>query len=295
MDLKVAPRDLKTKDTRHLLSVIFSQWLPLSTCTIQTVIDVVPPPSVAQRTRIPKMIYPDAHEDTIAPKNRMESYLWSCDANEEAFVIGYVSKMFAISTKELPGNKPRTLTAEEMQRRGRELREAAKEAQEGSSQIDNAKPLVRALSTEPSPSEEEAGETLLGFARLYSGTIHVNSHIHCILPKYNNALPPTHPQNTRYIITSQVQNLYIMMGRELRPVEKVTAGNIFAIAGLEGKVWRSATICAPGGRQGTIPLNSQNVEHIINLGALSNQVFFLLTCCRLPLIYIPISPFPLFE
>jgi ribosome assembly protein 1 len=44
----------------------------------------------------------------------------------------------------------------------------------------------------------------------------------------------------------RVEALYTMMGRELVPVNEVLAGNVFAIAGLEGKVWRNATLCSPG-------------------------------------------------
>ena len=71
LGLKILPRDQKSKDTRQLLSLIFSQWLPLSTCVIQTIVDIVPPPSDAQRIRIPKMLYPDLYEPTVAPKNRL--------------------------------------------------------------------------------------------------------------------------------------------------------------------------------------------------------------------------------
>jgi translation elongation factor EF-G len=105
LNLKIPPRELKSKDTRNLLQLVFSQWLSLSTCIIQTTIDIVPPPSSAQLTRIPKILYPDLLERTIAPKNKLEKDLWSCDDGEEAFVIGYVSKMFVVPVKELPENK----------------------------------------------------------------------------------------------------------------------------------------------------------------------------------------------
>jgi len=35
-----------------------------------------------------------------------------------------------------------------------------------------------------------------------------------------------------------------MMGRDLVAVDTVPAGNVFAVGGLEGKVWRNATLCA---------------------------------------------------
>lgn len=229
------------------------------------------------------MLYPDLHEDSIKPKNQLEINLWECDAGETACVVAYVSKMFAVPTKELPEKKPKALTAEEMRKRGREAREAI-----GSmSQPDNAAGVTLGNSILSAPTlsqsdethplqEENVEETILGFARLYSGTIHVNSWVHCVLPKYNNSLPSTHPKNTRYVLTAQVRGLYTMMGRELVPVEMVKAGNVFAISGLEGKVWRSATLCAPGGIQGATSLTDTSAEHLLNLGGVTRQVCFIL-------------------
>lgn len=225
----------------------------------------------------------------------METYLWNCDASDDAFVVAYVSKMFAVPTKELPDSKPKGLTAEELRKRGRELREN-KNSEGADVQIGEAieLPVEKQVAEPFVAAKAGAEETLLGFARLYSGTIHVNSYIHCVLPKYNNSLPPTHPKNTRYIFTTQVRNLYIMIGRELRPAEKVTAGNIFAIAGLEGKVWRSATICAPGGLQGAATLNDESAEHILNLGALTRQVSHIQRFTDSELTFIYSRPFPSF-
>ncbi|KAI0766400.1 translation elongation factor 2 [Trametes elegans] len=262
LGLKVPPREQRSKDTRQLLSLIFSQWLPLSTCVIQTIVDVVPPPSAAQRIRIPKMLYPDIYESTIEPKNKVEEDLYSCNDSPDASIVALVSKMFAVPTKELPGKKKKSLTAEEMRARARAAREAhaaaAASAIAGSSESApseaSSAPLEEAmrkveleekLEDAPDAGEDDADETLLGFARIYSGTIRTGTTIVCVLPKYNHVLGPAHPRNAQHVVTTQVEELYTMMGRELVPVESVRAGNVFAIRGLEGKVWRSATLCAP--------------------------------------------------
>ena len=124
LNLKILPRDLKSKDGRSLLSLIFTQWLSLSTCVIQAVIDVVPSPSIAQRTRIPKMLYPDLYETTVEPKSKVEKHLFECAKDEGAGVVALVSKMFAVPDSELPRNKKVPLTADEMRRRAREAKEA---------------------------------------------------------------------------------------------------------------------------------------------------------------------------
>jgi ribosome assembly protein 1 len=87
-------------------------------------------------------------------------------------------------------------------------------------------------------------ETLLGFARLYSGTLTKGTALQVLLPKYNDTLPPTHPHNQKYITEVRPTHLYMMMGRDLIEVDRVPAGNVFAINGLEGRVMRNATMYA---------------------------------------------------
>ena len=275
LDLKILPRDLKSKDSRHLLSLIFTQWLSLSTCIIQTVIDVVPTPPIAQATRIPKLLYPDLYETTIEPKNKLEEDLYASRSGPKASVVGYVSKMFAVSGKHLPENKKKTLTADQMREKAREMRAAR--------QLDadtNVESEVGINYTPDIKQPEEVVETtnadtevLLGFARLYSGTISIGTSLYAVLPKYNVVLGPTHPMNSKYLLTVKVEGLYVMMGRELVPVHRVRAGNIFAIKGLESKVWRSATLCGPEELGiGDNPNPVQVRECLINLGSINRAV-----------------------
>lgn len=288
LGLKVPPREQKSKDTRQLLSAIFSQWLPLSTCVIQTIVDVVPPPSVAQSIRIPKMLYPDIYETTIAPKNKLEEALYSCNDASEAPVVALVSKMFAVPTKELPGKKKKALTAEEMRSRAKAAREAraAAQAQEDTPSEASATPLEEAMQKveiadntngADEKAEDAEDETLLGFARIYSGTIRAGTTVFAVLPKYNAALGPAHKRNAAHVVATRVEELYTMMGRELVPVESVRAGNVFAVRGLEGKVWRSATLCAPSANgavlgEGGAPDLTGAEEYLVNMAGVIRYV-----------------------
>jgi ribosome assembly protein 1 len=273
LNLKILPRDLKSKDSRALLSLIFSQWLSLSTCIIQAAIDIVPPPSTAQLTRIPKILYPDLVEPTIEPKNKLERDLVTCNASLDAFVMVYVSKMFAVPVKELPENKKKPLTAEEMRSRAREAREGRTTETPGI-EIDQTPQESEAPSPGPEEIQKEQEDVILGFARIYSGTIRVGTTIRCILPKYNNAFPSNHPRNISYMLTAMVEGLYTMMGRELVPVDSVPAGNVFAIKGLEGKVMRSATLCAPEavGIGSGDQASDLSADCLLNLGGISRTV-----------------------
>lgn len=197
------------------------------------------------------MLYPDLYETSITPNNGLEENLYSCDASPSASVVALVSKMFAVPVEELPENKKKPITAEELRAKAKAAREARKAAEaDGATRELTSTPLEEALERmKVEDTLEEDGskgkEILLGFARIYSGTIRVGTTIACILPKYSNAHPPTHPRNAKHIVTAEVQGLYVMMGRELVNVDSVHAGNVFAIKGLEGRVWRNATLCSP--------------------------------------------------
>ena len=282
LNLKIPPRELKSKDTRNLLQLVMAQWLSLSTCIIQATIDIVPPPSSAQLNRIPKILYPDILEPTIPPKNKLEKDLWSCDDGEEAFVIVYVSKMFAVPVKELPENKKVAATAEQMRANAKAARERAAASPAVTAEANGTPHSTPAEAShdqggdiEGKEKEEvkEDGDILLGFARIYSGTIRVGSKVRCVLPKYNNNFPPTYPRNIPNTTTMIVEGLYTMMGKDLVLVDSVPAGNVFAIRGLEGKVMRSATICAPN-HQGILDesVGAGNTEYILNLGGVLRPV-----------------------
>ncbi|KIO06015.1 hypothetical protein M404DRAFT_15153 [Pisolithus tinctorius Marx 270] len=279
LNLKVSPRDLKSKDSRQLVSLLCNQWLPLSTCVIQAVIDIVPSPPAAQAFRLPRMLYPDNYEQRIAPKNKLEQDLFTSNSGPDANVVAYVSKMIAVPRKELPENKTRPLTADEMRSRGREIRRDQSSGGDTNAPLPELQGTMEALEIEDKADDE----VILGFARLYSGSITTGTEVYCVLPKYNASLPPEHPSNVHNLVIAEVEGLYTMMGRELHPVETIQAGHTFAVRGLAGKVWRSATLCAPA-RTG-IPQDS-DVNHnqacLINLGGASRMA--------LPIVRVALEP-----
>jgi ribosome assembly protein 1 len=257
------------------------QWLPLSTTTFQAVVDVIPSPVTAQANRLPYMIHSDLHNlgsDAIQPKNELERALYRCAQGEGDQVVGYVSKMFAVRRGDLPGFKVKEMTAEEMRQRGKEERERRAAALAAGADGEAERAIVRPLeslnleeapdSTDGKPSEPESPEVLLGFSRVFSGILRRNTEMIGTLPKYNADLPSTHPRNAKYVVRVKVKDLYTMMGRELVAVEEVPAGHVCAIGGLDGVVFRSATLWAPnaaGVKEG------QGKEELINLAGVSMQ------------------------
>ncbi|WFD01413.1 Cytoplasmic GTPase/eEF2-like protein (ribosomal biogenesis) [Malassezia obtusa] len=263
LGLTIHPRDLKAKEASALLQALMSQWLPLSSCTFSAIVHNLPPPNVAQQTRVPRMVRPDlgffAGDKELAPSNDFERDLFTASPRIDAAVVVYVSKMFAVSTEDLPENKRVQLTADEMRQRGREMRQRAAEVEstlastgaalapsenrEGESADTGANGAPE--SAEPTPSE-----VVLGFARIYSGCLNVGDTVWAVLPKYNVQHPPTHASNEPHIRPIRIEALYMMMGRELLAVQRVPAGNLFAIRGLDGTVLRNGTLIRLPGTEG---------------------------------------------
>lgn len=249
LKIKVLPRDLRSRDPQILLSAIFSQWLPLSTCVLLAIIGQLPPPKDAQRMRLPKMLYPNIHRkdnDPLEPTNDVEKALYNCDISPEAPVVAYVSKMFAVPVEFLPENRRTQMTAEEMRERGRQQREL-RAAQAALDKSGEGIPLnteqINILTQEAEAEEEQAveelkGESLIGFARLYSGTIRVGQKLYVLGPKYDPKYPKKH------ISEITVQSLYLIMGRDVESLDEVCAGNVFGIGGLEGHILKNGTLAS---------------------------------------------------
>jgi len=240
LNLKIPPRDLRSKDTRNLLTAIFSQWLPLSTSVLLTVIEKLPSPIDAQTERTNLILESQPHRDLI-PKEVEDSML-ACSTDPEAPVVAYVSKMIAVPEKELPQHKARTLTAEELRQRGAAARQARLEATVDSvteSLTEMTVSETAETSEESKPEETDPDkEVLIGFARLYSGTVSLGQEVHIYGPKYTPEQPDKHHE------IATITALYLIMGRELVPLDSVPAGNVFGIGGLEGKILKNGTICS---------------------------------------------------
>ncbi|KAF9288172.1 Cytoplasmic GTPase/eEF2-like protein (ribosomal biogenesis) [Mortierella alpina] len=243
LNLKVLPRDMRSKDTRAVLTTIFSQWLPLSTCVLLAVVEQLPSPPAAQQIRMPKMLHP--FETTPPePTEDWEKGMINCDASSG--VVAYVSKMVSVPLDVLPKNKRKTLSAEEMRQRGRITREqllaSAKAAEIGEVGVhldvdEVIANRVQAEAEEKAAAEElEGKEVLIGFSRIYSGTVRVGQKLRVLGPKYDPAQPTLHCSEVT------VDSLFMIMGRDLIGLDQVPAGNVFGIGGLEGHVLKYGTL-----------------------------------------------------
>lgn len=244
LNLSIPQHIIRGRDPRLLLTTVFASWLPLSTALLVSVIESLPSPPAAQAGRMPDLIQQSPGSEVV-DKSVKEAMI-SFKHEKSDPVVAYVSKMVSIPESELPENKrkPGQMSGEEARDLARKKRaEAAKAAQEANG--NTVGDLTEALDSThigDAVSEEQTvdPEHLVGFARIYSGTLSVGDKIYVIPPKWSPADPKADPQPQEVTVTA----LYMLMGRNLEALDSVPAGVVFGIGGLEGKILKSGTLCS---------------------------------------------------
>lgn len=244
LNITLPPHITRSRDPRAILTTLFGAWLPLSTALLVSVIESLPSPPVAQETRLPALI--DESPGASFVDATIREAMIKSKASESDPVVAYISKMVSIPESELPQNKRRggALSPEEALEMGRRKRAEIAKAQAlaEAAEPDNLNALTEAMddTTLVEADEKNEPEHLIGFARIYSGTLSVGDSVYVLPPKFTPANAHHSPQPKKVAVTA----LYLLMGRGLEPLQSVTAGVIFGIGGLEGHVLKSGTICS---------------------------------------------------
>ncbi|KAG0686340.1 Cytoplasmic GTPase/eEF2-like protein (ribosomal biogenesis), partial [Pichia californica] len=257
LNIKVLPKELNSKDSKSLTQTIMSQFLPISSSILSSIIDKLPSPTVAQHMKIDNLLKSIPNSDLIDPV--LKEDLINC--NKEGEVCGYISKMISIPESDLPENQPVALSKDELFERGRIARLKAAKAAELAAKLDSPKTPEAVSSTstdefiiqtESKPATDEfdfefeyeeedddddnddnendsSNEILLAFTRVYSGTINVNDEICVLSPLYDNSKPFDDDENKKHIHKVNVDRLYVLMGRDLTPVKSAPAGTIIGL------------------------------------------------------------------
>ena len=250
LSLTIQPHVLRSRDSRAIMTAVFSAWLPLSTAVLVSVIEHLPAPPEAQASRLPALIDASPAAKQVDPTIR--EAMVNIKSSEGDPVVAYVSKMVAVPASEMPHNRRKgggAMTGEEARDLARKKRAEFEKAQASVNENGNLGGVTEALE-ESNLTDEKAGnandqakedpEHLIGFARLYSGTLSVGDSVYVLPPKFSPAHPHTAPEPLKVIVTG----LYLLMGRGLEALTSVPAGVVFGIGGLEGHVLKSGTLCS---------------------------------------------------
>lgn len=250
LSITLPPHILRSRDPRALLMALFAAWLPLSTAVLVSVIESLPSPPAAQEARMPELIDSSPGSSHVDPAIR--DAMTNFKTDKDGPVVAYVSKMVAIPESELPQNKRRgggALSAEEARELARKKRAEFARAQAlANGESPDVGSLTEAFSAASigedygadAHAQKDDPEHLIGFARLYSGSLNIGDEVYVLAPKFTPANPHAEPEPQKVTITA----LYLLMGRGLEPLTTVPAGVVFGVEGLAGHVLKSGTLCS---------------------------------------------------
>ena len=101
------------------------------------------------------------------------------------------------------------------------------------------------------------GTAFVAFARVFSGTLKPGQEVYILGPKYDpreslakrakdeeicDDKATIHDMKSKAIMKAKIENIYLLLGRELEELNEAKAGNIIGIGGLENYILKSATI-----------------------------------------------------
>lgn len=276
---KVSPRDLRSKDYKSLLNLIMSQWIPVSHAVLGMVIDYLPSPKQSQPEKMSKLLneciynlFASNNDNLELIDPLFEDSIKNCKSQDpDKNTLAYVSKMISVPNDELPKDVTApTLTTEQIQERSRAARELARQASEAAAA---AKEAAQAEEEEfglplavkdPFEWEYEADyfddedetteETLIAFTRVFSGYLSRGQSITIIGPKYDPSLPKDGLTNKSQVYENIIiQDLFLIMGKDLTRMDTVPAGNIVGVVGLDSIVLKNATIISTHDKQNPHP------------------------------------------
>ncbi|XP_052618909.1 elongation factor-like GTPase 1 [Peromyscus californicus insignis] len=291
LGLKIGAREARHSDPKVQINAICSQWLPISHAVLAMVCQKLPSPLDMTSERVEKLLCTGSQTFESLPleTQALKAAFMKCGSEDTAPVIIFVSKMFAVDAKALPQNKPRPLTQEEMAQRRERARQRHAEklagaqgqappgpTQDGVMKQDETSPQgdepkgdepdVASVSSQPVPQEESSQEAFIAFARVFSGRARRGQKIFVLGPKYSPveflqrvplgfSAPLEDLPAVPHMACCTLENLYLLMGRELEDLEEVPPGNVLGIGGLQDFVLKSATLCSLPSCPPFIPLN----------------------------------------
>ena len=247
LNITIPPHILRSRDPKLLLTTVFASWLPISVALLVSVVESLPSPKAAQAERFPLLLQEVPGAEHIAPE--VKDAIISFKKSPSDPVVAYVSKMVSVKESELPENRRRgPMSGEEARDMARKKREEAARTTANMGDGNDVDSLAAAFSSATlaqNAAEEEEKEAepehLIGFARIYSGTLSVGDEIYVLPPKFSPAHPLAEPVPKKVTVTG----LYMLMGRNLESLDSVPAGVVFGIRGLEASgILKSGTLCS---------------------------------------------------
>lgn len=168
------------------------------------VVKHVPAPNSINDERAQRLLYPENVDLNTYPSESLalKEDFKKCDAHSENVIV-FVSKMAPVHVSQLPQNKPKRLTDQELQARRDEVRKRIEERKQLAAQnaeVESITEGVQQMTTEEKQQQEEEQEkqkalekeeeekpefVFVAFARIFSGTLKKGMKLYNLAPKHD--------------------------------------------------------------------------------------------------------------
>ncbi|CAH0516676.1 unnamed protein product [Peronospora belbahrii] len=201
----VTDRDLKQTDRKLAIRAVMRKWLPVSTTVMKMVTRVLPSPVAAQVKRAEKLCSFSERLNKLSKHAQVFCAVKSCQISEDAPLVIYICKMISVEANVLSDYHQSGLAATD--------------------------------------------EVYVGVGRIYSGVLRQGQPIYVMGPKFQGISGVADVNvvdwgSVKHVarIDSGLIKPYMMMGRDLHKLDRVPAGNIVGIVGLQELVLKTATL-----------------------------------------------------
>ncbi|KAG2775467.1 Ribosome assembly protein 1 [Phytophthora cactorum] len=200
----VTDRELKQTDRKSATQAVMRKWLPLSTTVLKMVTRVLPSPVSAQVKRADKLCTISSEQLEKSPQHaQVFRSLQSCQTSEDAPLVIYICKVISVEANVLSDYHQSGLAATD--------------------------------------------EVYVGVGRVYSGVLREGQPVYVMDPKFQGVsvdVDAIDPNTVKHVarIDSDLVKPYMMMGRDMHKLDRVPAGNIVGIVGLQEHVLKTATL-----------------------------------------------------
>ncbi|GMF37191.1 unnamed protein product [Phytophthora fragariaefolia] len=202
----VNDRDLKQADRKNATQAVMRRWLPLSTTVLKMVTRVLPSPVTAQAKRAEKLCTISTEQLGKSQQHaEVFNSLQSCQTAEEAPLVIYICKVISVEANVMSDYHQSGLAATD--------------------------------------------EVYVGVGRVYSGVLREGQPVYVMDPKFQGIPGDVDVETVDLTAVKHVARIdggliktYMMMGRDLHKLDRVPAGNIVGIVGLQEHVLKTATL-----------------------------------------------------
>jgi ribosome assembly protein 1 len=245
LGIQLSQRDINHTDARYQTKLILSKWLQLSKHVLDCVKNVVPSPNNLSAKRVERLLSSNIKRFHQLPEKtqRLKDSFLKCSSGEDSIKIACVSKMIPVERKNLPENRknivrmpvkpiPSNSTSESL----------SEEISKDSNQDRDEEALMNEI-------------VFVAFARVFSGVLRKGDKLYVLGPRHDPSLVDAELVKSidetkkledlnpnEHVTVATVENFYLLMGRDIEPLDCALAGNIVGIQGLDKHLIRTATL-----------------------------------------------------